>query len=409
MPSPDPLAIAIYFALVVMGVMVQLSARYHWLEMLTSSKWKHPLGFIALWLGLALAMASLAQNAHSIFLVHLGFGLTYLFLLLALLWIINACANATTKAGWVLAFLLIVAGIGATVLFHIDKIRSLRPVRPTPLFTIKVSNSAFPVSVPSRSTLLILPLHPYQTFTDAASRLHEYENDCAEARNWPSPEEINSKAVNGYEEVRHIEVTNHSQNSMESGRVVFDILYGKSFAGECSTPPASATPQQHDVVSIPALDPGKSFEFVAVNQSDRCAWLLTPTQIGVKMATDENAMDVPLKFEKRVVPALASLPFGPTAIKWYGVPIKNPGYGMVRSGSDCRLPNDGKRRDIQHKLALLMREGSVIRIKWGQMMGYPEMEKLDAIEVRDWHARIERYISTLPRSDFYLARLKRRS
>ncbi len=78
---------------------------------------------------------------------------------------------------------------------------------------------------------------------------------------------------------------------------------------------------------------------------------------------------------------------------------------MVRNGPDCRLPDDGKRRDIQRKLARLMNEGNMIRSGWGQMMSQPEMQKRDAIEVTYWHAKIERYIETLPRSDFYLARL----
>ena len=46
-------------------------------------------------------------------------------------------------------------------------------------------------------------------------------------------------------------------------------------------------PPQEDVIFIPALDPGKSFEFVAVNQTNRCAWLLAPTTITIRVAGDE--------------------------------------------------------------------------------------------------------------------------
>src|SRR5260370_26828967 len=49
--------------------------------------------------------------------------------------------------------------------------------RMVPLITIKLHPSAFPVSVPARTTLHILPLHPFQTFTDAVSQLHEYDNE----------------------------------------------------------------------------------------------------------------------------------------------------------------------------------------------------------------------------------------
>ncbi len=284
--------------------------RWGVLAMLTSSKWKHPKWLIPIFIGLGVALPSLAQNSHDLLLVHSAFALGYVFLIVGLLYWLNAILSAegrTSKTKLQRSLLLIAifaAAIVLLALFHRDKIISLRRERAVPWFTIKVANSAFPVSVPSHSTLLILPLHPYWVFTDTNSHLHEYENDCAEARNWPSQDEINSKPANGFEEVRRIEVTNHSQNAMESGRVVFDILYGESFAGGCSTPPVSSTPQQHDVVSIPALDPGKSFEFIAVNQSARCAWLLAPKQIRVTMANDENAMDVPLKFEPGVVSTL---------------------------------------------------------------------------------------------------------
>ena len=41
------------------------------------------------------------------------------------------------------------------------------PLRPAPLITMEIHPSPFPVSLPPGSTLRILPLHPYQTFTPA--------------------------------------------------------------------------------------------------------------------------------------------------------------------------------------------------------------------------------------------------
>jgi hypothetical protein len=275
-----------------------------------------------------------------------------------------------------------------------------------PLITIKIHPASFPVSVPPRSTLYILPLHPYQTFTDAASHLHEFGNSCAEEHVWPTQEEINSKPANTYEEVRSVEIANHSQDAIETAKLVFTVGYNESFAGGCAAPPKSA-PTQNDVISIPALDPGKTFEFVAVNQTAGCAWLFPPDTIAVKMANDDGTREVPLKIEPTVVANWMTSPFGPTAIKWEGVPIKNPGYGISRSGAQCgALNDDKKKREIQRKLARLMNEGIILRSRWMNVMGRPEADqRAVAIDVPYWHGKIESYIRTLPRSDVYLVRL----
>jgi hypothetical protein len=276
-----------------------------------------------------------------------------------------------------------------------------------PLITIKIHPASFPVSVPSHSTLYILPLHPFQTFTDAASHLHEFGNSCSEEHLWPTQKEIGSRPANSYEEVRKVELTNHSQDTMESGRIVFTLAYNESFAGGCVAPPKSAQ-TQNDVIFIPALDPGKTFEFVAVNQTAGCAWLLPPDKITLKMASDETAAEIPLKIEPTVVANWMSTPFGPTVVKWEGVPTKNPGYGMVSSGADCKSSSDDerKKREIQRQLAHLMNDGNRLRVRWMQVMGQPEENQRGAsMDIPYWHAKIENYIRTLPRSDVYLAKL----
>jgi hypothetical protein len=178
------------------------------------------------------------------------------------LWVWQAALSVKAKrwrwiAGIVTAVLLL-AICTLDRAFPMPKIVSVADHKHTPLITIKVQSSAFPVSVPAHSVLLILPLHPYQTFTDIASRLHEFDNSCGEEHMWPTPDEINSKPTNTFEAVRRIEVANHSPDTMESGRLVFGVLYNDSSGGGCMSPPASAVPQD-DVVSIPALDSGKAF------------------------------------------------------------------------------------------------------------------------------------------------------
>jgi hypothetical protein len=41
-------------------------------------------------------------------------------------------------------------------------------------------------------------------------------------------------------------------------------------------PPPGAQFDQQDVVLLPTLDSGQSFDFLAVNQSNRCVWLIPP-------------------------------------------------------------------------------------------------------------------------------------
>ena len=262
--------------------------------------------------------------------------------------------------------------------------------RMVPLMTMKLRPSAFPVSVPPRTTLHILPLHPFQTFTDAASQLHEYDNECSTDHPWPSEKEISSKPANSYEEVRAVEITNHGPGTLESGRIVFGVRYNQSYAGGCVVPPQSAQTQD-DVVSIPTLDQGQAFAFISVNQTDGCAWLLPPDTIRVKMAGDESENNVPLKMEPISVPNWVGSPFGPTAVKWEGVPTQNPGYGIVRSGASCQTTTDHGLRIMYGNKDL---DGQTIPVMTRYMtvdgktiVGGQEVFALDAFRVKNLNAR----------------------
>jgi hypothetical protein len=208
--------------------------------------------------------------------------------------------------------------------------------------------------------------------------------------------------VNGYEEVREVEITNHSQGTIEGGKIVFTLAYNGSFAGGCMAPPKSAQ-TQNDVIFIPALDPGKTFEFVAVNQTAGCAWLLPSEKITVKMASDETAAEIPLKIEPTVVANWMSSPFAPTAVKWEGVPARNPGYGMVSSGAVCQAtqrPTD--RLETRNRLAELLSKGQAIKAKcvaryqWNSqpqpVPGAPEYPCIG--EINKWQARVAAYLGS---------------
>jgi hypothetical protein len=53
------------------------------------------------------------------------------------------------------------------------------------------------------------------------------------------------------------------------------------------------------------------------------------------MTGDEKETQIPLKLEATNIPNWVNTPFPPTTIQWQGVPIKNPGYGIVRSTASC--------------------------------------------------------------------------
>jgi hypothetical protein len=283
-----------------------------------------------------------------------------------------------------IAIVFTIAYIAALLFLAKFLTQSTVAVPPPPFITIKISPSAFPVSVAPRSTLYILPIHPYQVFTDAEGdgHLHEFDNSCGEEHLWPRQAH---EPANGYEEVRRVEVTNHSQSAVESGRIAFSVLYNEAFGGGCMARPASSAPQE-DVIFIPALDPGKSFDFVAVNQTNRCAWLLAPTTIRIRVAGDEAPVNAPLKLEPTVVSTWVSSPFGPTTTKWVGVPIKNPGYGIARSGALCR-------QNILDKLGNEVLDGAKLQNEFRDNLcnNVGDEHKIE-MQIVHWHNSIEDYL-----------------
>ena len=209
-------------------------------------------------------------------------------------------------------------------------------VKAVPLVTLRITPSGFPVSVAPHSTVFLLPIHPNQVFSDAtpeSNQLHVFDNSCGEEHFWPSQGEIEGGLGKNHEDVRELSISNHSSTTMEAAKVTFPVIYNDSVAAGC-LPPRTRT-YQYNVVSIPTLDPGKSFEFFAVNQTNRCAWLLPPYLITVKMAGDQAGVQIPLQLEPSNISNFAGTPFGPTSVRWEGIPTKNPGYGIVRTGADC--------------------------------------------------------------------------
>lgn len=211
---------------------------------------------------------------------------------------------------------------------------ALRPVPPPPpLIAIQTSPSRLPISVPAHSITSILQVHPYIRLTAEKDWLLKVANDTGKEGCWPSQKETDSMGPNGYEGAYRIEICNHSHQTLTSGRVVFGVKYNRGVKGGNCYAPSDTKFDQEDTVLVPALDPGKSFDFFATNPSDKCAWLIPPASAIVAMEGDQREIEVPLVFNKDPLNSFAPS-FSPTAITWEGIPTKPGGYGIVRRGSD---------------------------------------------------------------------------
>jgi hypothetical protein len=111
--------------------LAMLSILYPLLKSILTFGRKHPVAVLSVALG-AVGMAGLGQNAHRFWLVHLGFGVTYLILLVPLIWGISRLLRWKPKdvdderAPVVAVIILCCVFIVIVIPFHWDKVASLR-------------------------------------------------------------------------------------------------------------------------------------------------------------------------------------------------------------------------------------------------------------------------------------------
>jgi len=211
-----------------------------------------------------------------------------------------------------------------------------------PIIMMHISPLGLPLSIPSHSVASILRVHPYISPSEKQDDLLKVANDTGAEGCWPSQAEMDSMGAGGHEIIYRIEVSNHSQRILESGKLTFVLKYNSGPKGGSCLPPPDAQQNQDDVVLLTPIDPGKSFEFFAVNQSSLCAWLIPPGLSTVVMDGDEEERQVSLTFDKNPLYASGAPSFFPTTIKWEGVPTRAGGYGIARTGS---RPCDGRKGD----------------------------------------------------------------
>lgn len=171
MSYPTESAIIAYFVLVAMGLLIHLvdriafnrrsmlrqvsmDSRISGLKALLSFGRKHLIAVLSIALG-ALAMAGLGQNAHRLWLVHLGFGVTYLILLTPLIWgiarLLGGIQRETDEERSPVVGVVLLCGLFILIVipFHSDKVDSLK-IENTP-------NSHYPASQPQSANAQFPP------------------------------------------------------------------------------------------------------------------------------------------------------------------------------------------------------------------------------------------------------------
>ncbi len=197
---------------------------------------------------------------------------------------------------------------------------------PQPLITMQIRPSNFPVSIPPHSVVSIFQVHPYIGLTEATDGLLKDTNDKDTAFLYPSDQEIATQPKNAHEDVYRFEVANHAPQTLIGGKIFFQEEFAPGASYGCTATPDNA--KYKEVILVPPLDPGRSFEFYAINQSTFCAWLIPPSSAMVRMANDDAEQEVPLVFDKNPLYNAGAPSFMTTTIKWEGLPTK-PGVHYV--------------------------------------------------------------------------------
>ena len=203
-----------------------------------------------------------------------------------------------------------------------------------PLITMQISPMSLPISIPSHTVASILQIHPYIGMNSDQDGLLKVANDTGTEGCWPKRAELATLDPNQHEDAYRLEITNHSNQTVENGKARFGIKYNTGKKGTGCTAPTDHRRDQEDVVLIPPLDPGKSFEFYAINPSNSCAWLLPPDSASVKMAGQDKETEVHLALDKNPLYSAGAPVFSPSGIKWSGIPTHPNGFGVIRTGSE---------------------------------------------------------------------------
>ena len=176
---------------------------------------------------------------------------------------------------------------------------------------LRTAISALPIEAKAPS-VAILPLHPKRTGTFYTLR---------------QPDEIRYPSVmllsnvtkksprkSPIETIVRGELTNYSDKTLLSLVMFFKITF---YSGDSSDTPILS--QHLHEVTVPDIQPGGSFIFYVVNQSDHFAWVDLPKEATAQVIGEEMRRSIPFAEPAGIEDFLQSLPgfgFRPSHIKW---------------------------------------------------------------------------------------------
>jgi hypothetical protein len=205
-----------------------------------------------------------------------------------------------------------------------------RPQPKVAAIEMKISPSGFPISIPAHSTVSILRINPNRILDATGDYLLKLDNTRGVDVSWPSDQDVTAKIPNEYETVFRVEIANHSVETLATGELLFRITYNAGSLGGGCMPPKGTPTYQNDFVLIPQLDPGKTFEFYAINETSSCAWLIPPDAITAKLTSDAAERQVQLKFNSDPLYMSGAPWFPPTKIAWGALPSRPRSYQIMR-------------------------------------------------------------------------------
>src|SRR5207248_1653471 len=113
------------------------------------------------------------------------------------------------------------------------------PPIPSALITMQIGPTSLPISIPSHSVVSVLQLHPLIGLTGDRDGLFKITNDTGREGCWPSKEELATTEPGRHEDIYRVEISNHSDRTLERGKVNFALKYNTGMKGGGCMPPGS--------------------------------------------------------------------------------------------------------------------------------------------------------------------------
>jgi len=251
-------------------------------------------------------MAGLGQNAHHLWLVHLGFCVTYFILLVPLIWGIvrllqwNSAAGTgdsdDEKAPVIAVIILCVVFIAIVVPFHLDKVASLRnepkPAQPPvpALLPAELSLGCSPIDLPLTlhpdSTIEILLLNPLHTHPQEkhVQGFYTLGNTGSVDYSWPPTQLKKDKSANLPIQAYRCKMQNSGSSNLAEIVMTVKIYYGDNHGDDFDL-------HNFEVNPLPA---GGHHVFYVVNQCSMRANVILGNSAAVHVVGETTRRRIPV-------------------------------------------------------------------------------------------------------------------